>query len=273
MSRARLRAAGAVVAELHDGSGLEARLSPRPHLTAATAEGVAVTDVGPDDHAHHLGASLALADVDGTTFWGGRTFVAGSGSTWLDNHGTQEVASLEGSETALRARIDWRDRAGRRLIVEDRELEATEIDGGWALAWRSSLAAFDADVSIGSPHTNGRDGAFYGGIFWRTPFAAADVATADGAGVEAAHGSRSPWITLQAPEATLAAATTGGMPWFVRTEGYVGFGPAVAVEGRRVIPAGGALALDLAVAIAGPGADPMRLALDAARALEAGVAA
>src|SRR5690606_23657405 len=120
VSRARLRAAGAVVAELHDGSGLEARLSPRPHLTAATAEGVAVTDVGPDDHAHHLGASLALADVDGTTFWGGRTFVAGSGSTWLDNHGTQEVASLEGSETALRARIDWRDRAGRRLIVEDR---------------------------------------------------------------------------------------------------------------------------------------------------------
>ncbi|MGW4802029.1 DUF6807 family protein, partial [Nonomuraea sp. NPDC004297] len=54
-----------------------------------TLGGLTVTDRTPASHPHQLGISVAAPDLDGHNFWGGRTYVAGHGPAWLDNHGTQ----------------------------------------------------------------------------------------------------------------------------------------------------------------------------------------
>jgi hypothetical protein len=243
-----LRRAAAVI-EYHDGAAVDPRLSPRPFLTATTPLGVPVTQVEPEDHLHHLGLSAALPDVNGTTFWGGRTYVRDQGSTMLDNHGTQRVTGREVQGGAVIEQLAWLDGRGDLLLDEERTITVREGDDGWEIVWVSRLTATTQDVSFGSPHTNGRPGAFYGGVFWRAPFPAAAVRTADGIGVDAAHGSLSPWIALDAEHASLIGVSTNGMPWFVRAEGYVGFGPAVAADTRRYLGTGETLRLDFAVAI------------------------
>lgn len=243
-----LRDASAVV-EYHDGTGVDARLSPRPFLTATTPLGTPATQVEPEDHLHHLGMSAALPDVNGTSFWGGRTYVRDHGSTMLDNHGTQRVTEREVRDGTVVERVVWLDAQGAALLDEERTITVSAGDGRWEVVWVSRLTALEQDVSFGSPQTNGRPGAFYGGLFWRAPFPVARVRTAEGSGVDVAHGSISPWICLDAEHASLVGVSTNGMPWFVRAEGYVGFGPALAVGGRRELPRGETLRLDLAVAV------------------------
>src|SRR3954462_15836921 len=69
---------------------LPATLSPRPYLhPVRTLGGVDVTEAMPDDHRHHLGAGVAIPDVEGANFWGGRTFIRFRGSVPVANHGTQ----------------------------------------------------------------------------------------------------------------------------------------------------------------------------------------
>ncbi|QAY59082.1 oxidoreductase [Microbacterium protaetiae] len=233
----------------HDGAGLDRVLAPRPFLTASSPSGVAVTEVSPDDHPHHLGLSLALPDVNGVSFWGGNTFVRGHGPALLDNHGVQRVDEREISEGRIAERLSWLDPKGAVLLDEERVITARAADEGWELVWTTRLTAVAGSVGFGSPQTNGRVGAFYGGLFWRTPFADARVRTADGEGIAAAHGSDSPWLAVDTPAASLVAASTTRMPWFVRHRGYVGFAPAVAVTGRRTLAAGESLHLDLAVAV------------------------
>lgn len=246
---------GSATVEYQPGDRIERLLSPRPYLTADTPSGVPVTEVGPDDHPHHLGVSVALPDVNGTSFWGGRTFVRDQGSTMLMNHGTQVVREHEVTDGRLTQRLVWLDASGDVLLDEQRTVTVVETADAWEIVWRTRLTATHGDVSFGSPQTNGRDGAFYGGIFWRSPFMTARVRSANGEGAAAAHGSTSPWLALDAPEASLIAATTTGMPWFVRNEGYVGFGPAIAVTERRTLAAGESLLLDLAVAVCDDSAD------------------
>ena len=240
---------GAAVVGYHPGSGIDLLRSPRPYLTATTPSGTPVTEEGPDDHPHHLGLSAALPDVDGTSFWGGRTYVRGRGSMMLDNHGTQRVRQREVRGGAIAEQIVWLDRRGEALLEEERTITVRVAEQNLEISWSTHLTAIADTVTFGSPQTNGRDGAFYGGLFWRTPFATAVVRSADGDGLDAAHGSTSPWLAIDAAGASIVAATTSGMPWFVRAEGYVGFGPAVAVTQRRELEQGECLRLDLAVAI------------------------
>jgi LacI family transcriptional regulator len=103
-------------------------------------------------------------------------------------------------------------------------------------------------VTLGNPQTNGRPVAFYGGVFWRAPFETADVVCGSGSGVDAAHGSNSPWLAVLTDEVSLIAAAPDPH-WFIRTEGYVGFGPATATESRRDVPVDGTLDLALSVAV------------------------
>ena len=56
-------------------------LSPRPFLDDVVSRaGTPLSVTEPTDHPHHLGVSLAIADVNGTSYWGGRTYVRGEGS-------------------------------------------------------------------------------------------------------------------------------------------------------------------------------------------------
>ncbi|MEU6509873.1 DUF6807 family protein [Streptomyces sp. NPDC046942] len=91
-----LRAAGRPVARYVTRPELPARLSPRPYLhPVTTLAGTAVTELSPADHAHHLGVGVAVPDVEGHNFWGGRTFVRDQGPAELDNHGAQRHSAFQ----------------------------------------------------------------------------------------------------------------------------------------------------------------------------------
>ncbi|MEZ0492010.1 DUF6807 family protein [Kineococcus sp. TBRC 1896] len=227
------------VVEVRLGDDLPPAESPRPHLhPVRSLAGVVLSDSAPTDHPHHHGVGVAVADLGGTNHWGGRTFVRGRGSVLRDDHGRQRVTARRDHPDGVDLEIVWTDERGRRQGVEARRLRTCPHPAGWVLSWRTAFVP-DRPLSVGSSATNGRPGAFYGGWFWRTPFPGAVVATTAGTGVEHAHGVRSPWllVTSDGPEAVSLLAVQRGRPrpWFVRTQGYVGFGPALAVAERLVL--------------------------------------
>ncbi|WP_182113703.1 MULTISPECIES: DUF6807 family protein [unclassified Actinotalea] len=235
------------LARYADGVAMPGVHSPRPHLHPVhSLGGVALTQVTPADHRHHYGVSMAVPDVNGTTYWGGRTFVRGQGPTLLSNHGRQRIvaASVRHDRATLAHDVRWTDEHGTDQLLEERWITGLVLGdvGAWALGWSGRLHARDADVVIASPATSGRPGAGYGGLFWRLPPAAETTTlTADGTGD--AHGSRSPWLAIARYTgdawSTLLLVQPGEVhPWFVRVADYVGAGPALAPDALRTIGAG-----------------------------------
>lgn len=158
----------------HDsGDRVPAELSPRPYLhPVRTLAGTEVTETFPDDHRHHLGVSVTLADVAGTSFWGGRTFTREHGSVMLDNHGRQEHLAWDDRSAGWTTELlSWVSPEGTELLREERTTRALPLDSTtWVLDLRSSLRNTSGrELGIGSPATNGRPGAGYGGVFWRAP--------------------------------------------------------------------------------------------------------
>ncbi|MET8967041.1 PmoA family protein [Streptomyces hydrogenans] len=242
-----LRAAGRTVAHCVTRPALAADHSPRPYLhPVTTLAGRAVTEVLPEDHVHHLGVSVAVPDVAGHNFWGGRTFVRGRGSVELDNHGVQRHDGFKLCDPdGFVEELSW-TAGGERLLAEHRTVAASALtDTAWALDLTFSVANVSGrDLSIGSPATNGRPGAAYGGFFWRAPKeAAAPKVFGPGAdGEEAVHGTPADWVAMCGDGWTLvfagATATTRRDPWFVRAAEYPGVGSSLAYGERLAVPAG-----------------------------------
>ncbi|MCX4709568.1 PmoA family protein [Streptomyces griseus] len=238
-----LDCAGRTVA--HYGYGAAADNRPRLH-PVSTLAGRTVTQERPADHPHHLGVSIAVPDVSGRNFWGGRTYVRGQGPTALDNHGVQRCLGLERhGPGGFTQSLAW-EADGVELLRERRTVNALELSAtAWALDLSFALTNRSADdLSVGSPATNGRPGAGYGGFFWRAPKEAAppDVFTADRAGEEAVHGRAADWLALAGDGWTLVFAGAGEEtrrdPWFVRTAEYPGVGSSLAADERLPVPAG-----------------------------------
>ncbi|WP_127792365.1 DUF6807 family protein [Agromyces sp. LHK192] len=251
-----LRLADRIVARYEEGTSIDQVLSPRPFLhPVETLGGVRVTDVHPTDHLHHLGIGVALPDVNRTSYWGGRTYVQGVGSVMLENQGTQRRDELElvGDDTVTE-RLTWIDEREVAQLSEVRSIRGRAVRVGerdaWTLNWRSVLTANFGALRLGSPATNGRTGAGYGGLFWRFPKWDAQVVTADGVGEELAHGSRSPWLAVTDPARPVTVllmqpAGTEPRPWFARVSEYLGVCPAVAWDEIVEVPEGGTLDLGL----------------------------
>ncbi|MGW1731497.1 PmoA family protein [Streptomyces sp. NBC_01724] len=219
----------------------------RPYFhPVTTLAGVPVTEERPADHLHHLGTSIAVPDVAGHNFWGGRTFVRGQGPTALDNHGIQRHLGwkLRDSDGFVEE-LSW-VADDTELLREHRTVAVAELSGtAWALDFSFSLTNRGSDdLSIGSPATNGRPGAGYGGFFWRAPKepAAPAVFSGVGDGEEAVHGRVADWVAMTGDGWTLvfAGATdeTRRDPWFVRTAQYPGVGSSLAAAERLPVPAG-----------------------------------
>lgn len=242
---------GTVLAVHRDGTDVEPTLSPRPYLhPVRTHGGTTVTEEYPDDHRHHLGVSMAVPDVSGTSFWGGRTFTPDRGSVLLDNHGRQEHLSWHVRENDHSVQeLSWTDPDGNELLREERTVRAHDLHRqAWVLEVRVRLHnTSGTDLSVGSPATNGRPGAGYGGLFWRAPLGPTppQCTGADGLhGEQALHGSRSPWLALTGTTHTgrnwtLLFCQPGPHidPWFLRAKEYPGLGPALAWEERLPLPA------------------------------------
>lgn len=249
---ARLEVGGTTVAGYSDGTGLDRTLAPRPFLhPVTTLGGVTVTDAVPDDHHWHVGISVAVQDAGGVNLWGGRTYLRDEGYTWQDDHGTIRHRQWHRREPGLLDHdLDWCGPDGTAFLVERRTLTARAVSGGWALDFAFSLRNnTDRAILLGSPATNGRDGAGYGGFFWRLPLAAGEsaVRTADAAGETGVHESRSPWLAYRGddgnPDRRFTVVLRAGDErtaedfWFVRMKGYPGLGSALATyEPLRLDP-------------------------------------
>ncbi|MFE0800833.1 PmoA family protein [Streptomyces sp. NPDC058812] len=264
-----LRVAGRPVARYVTRPELPARLSPRPYLhPVTTLAGTAVTEFSPADHLHHLGVGVAVPDVEGHNFWGGRTYVRDRGPTELDNHGSQRHAAFQLRDPdGFVEELRW-VAAGGELLRERRTVAATELAAtgpaatgstatAWALDFTFSLTNVTPHpLSIGSPATNGRPGAAYGGFFWRArkESTAPRVFTADREGERAVHGTRADWLALTGDTWTLvfAGATeqTRRDPWFVRTEEYPGVGSSLAHDERPAIAPGDTLVRRIVTVVA-----------------------
>ncbi|THA29361.1 oxidoreductase [Streptomyces sp. A1277] len=231
----------------------------RPYLhPVTTLAGTPVTEERPADHRHHLGACVAVPDVSGHNFWGGRTFVRGQGPTALDNHGVQRHLGWKLRDPdGFVQELSW-EADGGELLREHRTVAAAALsETAWALDFSFSLTNPGAtDLSIGSPATNGRPGAGYGGFFWRAPkeAAAPAVFSASADGEEAVHGRAADWVAMCGDGWTLvfAGATeeTRRDPWFVRTAEYPGVGSSLAAAERLPLPAGATIVRRIVTVVA-----------------------
>ncbi|UFU07841.1 PmoA family protein [Ruania halotolerans] len=236
------------VARYRDGREMAADLSPRPYLhPVRTSAGVELTEILPADHTHHHGVSNAVVEVNGTMFWGGKSYVHPSGYEMLANHGRQIPRRTETSEHHIAERLDWVDADGTHVLTEDREILADLLpaEDAWALRWHSRMHADGGgDLTIGSPATRGRTGAGYGGVFWRVSGEHIPTSSQVAGGGDPLGNDSSPWLLLVQERDTGPVSLLLGqprettLPWFVRTTGYVGAGPAAAWQEPRTVAAG-----------------------------------
>jgi hypothetical protein len=235
---------------------LPRHVSPRPFLhPVRTLGGVAVTELMPADHPHHLGVSIAVPDLAGHNFWGGRTYVRAQGPTLLDNHGTQRHEGwLSRTPGSIVAALAWAAPDGTVLLRERRRMAALPIAAQcWALDLSFELTNVTAEpLAFASPATNGRPDAGYGGFFWRAPRGTARTAVFGPCrrGVRHLHGHRGDWLALTGATGADARWTLVFVPveeraradrWFARTGDYPGVGSCLAWERPLVVPTGGTL--------------------------------
>ena len=216
----------------------------RPYLhPVSTLGGTVVTEEKHFDHEWHNGISMTCPWLSGYNFWGGPTYVRGEGYQRLDNLGRQRQTAIAkvsagDGQLAWRQSLDWLtpDRE-EPLLTEERLLTIGDADpdtGSWALDFDIALLnTSEAGLLFGSPTTEGREMAGYGGVFWRGPLAMlhGTVRTAEGKGGDDQMGVRSPWLAYTAVHATTDQTATlvfldhpenirFPLRWFVRTQPF-----------------------------------------------------
>lgn len=260
--------------------------SPRPYVhPVRTLGGRLVTVFRPWDHVWHKGITMALPNVGRDNFWGGATYSREAGGyADLGNNGSQEhdkVAGIalghgdrEGLASFAHELTWWREPAGGilnrvdadRIYTEERTLTAALLPGldAWVLGWTSRLTNVSgAPVEMGSPTTEGRDNAGYGGLFWRGPrsFTGGELIGSDGTTGESVRGIRGPWAGLSGRhdgvDATSTVVFVDQTPeqgfdtkWFVRAEPFACLNPAPFFDRVRVVDDGETVQLRHAVVIA-----------------------
>jgi len=181
--------------------------SPRPYFhPVRTLGGDLVSIYRPHDHLWHKGIALSLPNVGQENFWGGPTFVRDEGYQRLENNGTMvhehfEELRLEDGGVAFAEGLAWCTQAGERIIDEQRRVSADVLveSGAWRLSFETTLHNVSgATIPFGSPTTNGRENAGYGGLFWRGPrsFTGGKVTMPEGSGGDELMGKRAPWVAL-----------------------------------------------------------------------------
>ena len=261
----RAEVAGVEVARYLDGRGTIPTSSPRPVLhPVRTLAGVVLTARRPADHDWHLGVSVAIPDVNGSSFWGGGTYVRGEGYVLLDNHGRIVGPAPEEEGDEFRQQLDWIGRDGSVELREERSVRWASMDQQtWRLTLEFTLMA-DGGATLHSPGSKGRVGGGYGGFFWRFPECDdVEVCAEDAHGEAAAHGHVAPWLAwsadfaagpgLSGPATVVIAAPAAAAqdePWFVRVRDYPGVGSALAWDRPVVLAPGETLSRRFDVAIA-----------------------
>lgn len=256
-----MEVSGTEVAREISGARLARTLSPRPYLhPVTTLAGTIVTDAMPLDHVWHLGAGVALQDVNGVNFWGGRTYRREHGEyVWRPDHGRIKRTSSVTNGTSRTEELLWLGPDATEILHETRRWSWLPADdGAWTMTLSFTLTPAGTDpVSLGSPGSNGRAAGGYGGFFWRLPAVDnAHIRTLLASGEDAVHGSRAPWLAWSGDfvgkPATLVFTTPPEAtdPWFVRAAGYPGVGSSLAWDAAVVLEPGETLTRTITVTIA-----------------------
>lgn len=216
---------------------------PKPFLHPLRALGGApLTAFRPWDHRWHKGLQMTWTHVSGQNFWGGPTYVHGTGYTPLDNVGRMRhdrftAMTDAGDEVSFTEELTWITQAGAEWIAETRthRFHGLDIDRGlWALDFTTTLRNTSGrDLELGSPTTQGRPAAGYTGFVIRMPRAwtGGRVLSPDFEGAESLMGAESPWVAFSGEHdefdgggTVLAfAGTSSAAPpirWFVRSEPF-----------------------------------------------------
>jgi hypothetical protein len=188
---------------------LDAREVPKPYFhPLRSLAGDVVTLARPTDHLWHHGLSLTFANLSEANFWGGATYVRGEGYKVLDNFGRIRHDAFETIERGERdarfvERLSWIGPDERTWLSERREVSCSigsaEVDG-WILQFDTSLRNTSGRVlEFGSPTTEGRPQAGYGGLFWRGPRSFLDGTVRTDSGYEGseAMGATATWLAFE----------------------------------------------------------------------------
>jgi hypothetical protein len=275
---------GSHVTAVHDGVELfryvhrppePAIESPRPYVhPVRTLAGDEVSIYRPHDHVWHKGIAWSLPHVGPQNFWGGPTFVRDKGYVQLDNNGSMVSRGLSVSNDSVVQDLDWLTSDGSLWFTEIREVTVSIVDTAWSLTFRTAMTNVSGkEIRIGSPTTEGRPNAGYGGLMWRGPrsFTGGSVVTPSGTGGDDLMGTRAPWLAFRGRHdgsgrtSTLVfvdAPTNPGHPveWFVRTTPFACVCPAPFFHAEVPVAPDETLSLAYAVVIADGDPDPAKLA-------------
>jgi hypothetical protein len=244
--------------------------SPRPYFEPLRdLAGNQVSLYRPHDHVWHKGVTLSLPNAGPENFWGGRTYRRDLGYVDEKNDGAmvhQEFTELTADADGVRVseRLDWITEDGRHFFSETRAFAVTVLaDDTWVLSFSTAFTNDTPDtVVMGSPTTEGRENAGYGGFFWRGPrsFTEGRVYTADGEGGDELMGVRGDWMAFRGAHDSIDAASTlvftdhpenPGAPvkWFVRSTPFAAVCPAPFFDTELPMAPGDTVTLRHAVAV------------------------
>lgn len=246
--------------------------SPRPYVHPVyTLGGDVVSLFRPHDHVWHKGIAWSLPNFGDDNFWGGVTYRREGGYQQLPNNGSMAHdvvvdATVDDAHASFAHDLIWRTQSGDELVNERRRLTVSIADApdAWILRWDTEMTNVSgASINIGSPTTEGRDNAGYGGLFWRGPrsFTDGTLFGPEGPGGEELRGSRHEWLGL-----TGQHDSAGGFSsivivdhsdnlrhppqWFARSENFGCLNPAPFFSEEYDFAPGETLSFSYAVVIA-----------------------
>ncbi|GAB3229509.1 PmoA family protein [Glycomyces halotolerans] len=244
--------------------------SPRPYFEPLRdLAGHQVSLYRPHDHVWHKGIALSLPNCGPENFWGGATFRRGKGYVDEQNDGSmlhKEFSTLETDGETVRAAedLDWVTQDGRHFFSEKRAFAVTvPAEDTWVLSFSTAFTNdTDQVVVMGSPTTEGRENAGYGGFFWRGPrsFTGGEVYAPDAVGGDDLMGKRGDWLAFHGKHDSIDAESTlvftdhpdnPGAPvkWFVRTTPFAAVCPAPFFDTELPMEPGQTVTLRHAVAV------------------------
>lgn len=246
--------------------------SPKPYFHPLhTLGGDLVSLYRPHDHLWHKGIAWSLPNVGPANFWGGPTYRRDEGYVRLPNNGSTKHQGFEQIETTddrldVVERLAWVTEQGETWFDERRRFAVSvDRDGGtWTLLFETRFTNTSGQqIDFGSPTTEGRENAGYGGLFWRGPrsFSGGKVYTPGTTGRDELMGTRAPWMGYAGRHdehgrwsslVFVDGADNPGVPtqWFVRTDVYACLCPAPFFGAEVPVADGETLTFRYAVVIA-----------------------